>query len=192
MVFGRVAGPNRRGFLRGAGLASMGAVLGTTMPFHANFPAGLIPAALAQSVEPFTIEGKHAGLIVHNDRPVNMETPPHLLDDDVTPADRHFVRNNGTMPDPIDRAAWRLTIDGEVEEELELSYEQLESEFEQVTLRLQIECGGNGRAGFNPLPRQPLDRRRHRQCRMDRRSPARHPAPCRAEAERGLHRAFQL
>jgi DMSO/TMAO reductase YedYZ molybdopterin-dependent catalytic subunit len=153
MVFGRVAGPNRRGFLRGAGLASMGAVLGTTMPFHANFPAGLIPAALAQTVEPFTIEGKHEGLIVHNDRPVNMETPPHLLDDDVTPADRHFVRNNGTMPDPIDRAAWRLTIDGEVEEELELSYEQLENEFEQVTLRLQIECGGNGRAGFNPLPR---------------------------------------
>jgi hypothetical protein len=40
MVFGRVAGPNRRGFLRGAGLASMGAVLGTTMPFTPTFPPG--------------------------------------------------------------------------------------------------------------------------------------------------------
>jgi DMSO/TMAO reductase YedYZ molybdopterin-dependent catalytic subunit len=144
-------------------------------------------------VEPFTIEGKHEGLIVHNDRPVNMETPPHLLDDDVTPADRHFVRNNGTMPDPIDRAAWRLTIDGEVEEELELSYEQLESEFEQVTLRLQIECGGNGRAGFNPLPRGnpwtvgAIGNAEWTGVRL-----SRHPAPRRAEAERGLYRAFQL
>lgn len=43
LVFGRKAGPDRRGFLRGAGLASMGAVLGTTIPFSANMPAGLMP-----------------------------------------------------------------------------------------------------------------------------------------------------
>ena len=35
------------------------------------------------------------GLIVLNDRPVNAETPAHLLDDRVTPASRLFVRNNG-------------------------------------------------------------------------------------------------
>jgi len=153
LVFGRKTGPNRRGFLRGAGLASMGALLGTTIPFHANMPGGLIPAAFAETVEPFMIEAKHSGLILHNDRPVNMETPAHLLDDDVTPADVHFVRNNGGMPDPVDLAQWRLKIDGEVETELELTYEQLSTEFEQVTLILQLECGGNGRAGFNPLPR---------------------------------------
>jgi hypothetical protein len=34
LVFGRVAGPGRRGFLKGAGLATMSALLGASMPFH--------------------------------------------------------------------------------------------------------------------------------------------------------------
>ena len=153
LVFGRKAGPDRRGFLRGAGLASMGALLGTTMPFSANMPLGLIPNALADTRDEFSFDSKHGDLIIHNDRPVNVETPVHLLDDDVTPSDIHFIRNNGGMPMPISKADWRLTIDGEVNEPLELSYDQLMNDFEHVTLRLQLECGGNGRAGFNPLPR---------------------------------------
>ena len=60
-------------------------------------PGGLIPAAVAQSSQPFEIPGKE-GLIILNDRPVNAETPAHLLDDDVTPAKYLFVRNNGTPP----------------------------------------------------------------------------------------------
>jgi DMSO/TMAO reductase YedYZ molybdopterin-dependent catalytic subunit len=153
LVFGRKSGPNRRGFLRGAGLASMGAVLGTTIPFSSDMPMGLIPAALAETPDEFEIESKHGDLIIHNDRPVNMETPAHLLDHDITPTDVHFIRNNGAMPIPMSKDEWRLRIDGEVEEELELTYDQLLDDFDQVTLRLQLECGGNGRAGFNPLPR---------------------------------------
>ncbi len=60
-------------------------------------PGGLIPAALAATDEPFEIPGKD-GLIVLNDRPLNAETPPHLLDDDIKPANRFFVRNNGIRP----------------------------------------------------------------------------------------------
>jgi DMSO/TMAO reductase YedYZ molybdopterin-dependent catalytic subunit len=153
LVFGRVANRDRRGFLKGAGLAAMGAVVGTAIPFSRNMPSGLIPAALADSKAEFKLEGKADGLIVHNDRPINMETPAHMLDDDVTPANNFFVRNNGTLPDPIDRAAWRLAVDGEVETPLELTYDQLVNDFDHVTLRLQLECGGNGRAGFNPSPR---------------------------------------
>lgn len=152
LLWGRKTGPSRRGFLRGAGLASMGAALGATIPFHANMPAGLIPAAFAQGID-FQLEGKDSGLTVLNDRPVNIETPPHLLDDDVTPASRHFVRNNGSLPDPMPLSDWRLTIDGEVETPMELSYEDLMNDFEQVTLRLQIECGGNGRAAYDPPAR---------------------------------------
>ena len=116
LVFGRKAGPDRRGFLKGAGLASMGAVLGTTIPFSSNMPAGLMPAALAETLSEFSIDSKHADMIVHNDRPMNVEAAVHLLDDDVTPAAHHFIRNNGTMPMPISKADWRLTIDGEVNE----------------------------------------------------------------------------
>ena len=84
LVFGRVAHGDRRGFLKGAGLAAMGAVVGGAIPFHRNMPGGLIPAALAETTKDFKLEGKD-GLTVLNDRPINAETPAHLLDDDVTP-----------------------------------------------------------------------------------------------------------
>jgi DMSO/TMAO reductase YedYZ molybdopterin-dependent catalytic subunit len=152
LLFGRITGPDRRGFLRGAGLGAMAAAVGAAIPHARSMPSGLIPAAFAETTESFEIEGKHPGLIVHNDRPLNMETPAHLMDDDITPSDIHFVRNNGTVPEPADAGEWRLTVDGEVNEALELSLDQLRDDFEPVTLALQLECGGNGRAGFNPPP----------------------------------------
>jgi DMSO/TMAO reductase YedYZ molybdopterin-dependent catalytic subunit len=152
-LFGRIPETDRRGFLKGAGLATMGAVLGATIPFHRNMPAGLIPAALAQSTQPFELKGKD-GLTVLNDRPINAETPAHLLDDDITPNARHFIRNNGAVPDAamnMDASGWKLVLDGEVDKPLTLSLDDLRSgQFEVVKLALQIECGGNGRAGFNP------------------------------------------
>ena len=82
-----------------------------------------------------------------------METPPHLLDDAVTPAPRMFVRNNGLPPISVDADNWRLRIDGEVETPLDLSIDELKSQFEIVTLQLQIECAGNGRRFMKPAAR---------------------------------------
>jgi DMSO/TMAO reductase YedYZ molybdopterin-dependent catalytic subunit len=113
-------------------------------------PAGLIPAALAE--EPFSIEGKD-GLTILNNRPVNAECPAHLLDDDVTPTARHFVRNNGLPPETVDAASWTLSVDGEVEKPIEMSIDELKKSFEVVTLQLQLECGGNGRSFFEPKAR---------------------------------------
>lgn len=154
LVFGRIAetpadGSSRRGFLKGAGLAAMGAIVGGSIPFHRNMPAGLIPAALAEETKPFTIEGKE-GLRILNDRPVNAETPAHLLDPDVTPTERYFIRNNGLPPENTSPEGWTLTVDGEVNTPLTLTIDDLRNRFEVVTLRLQHECGGNGRAAFNP------------------------------------------
>ena len=118
IVFGREPENDRRGFLRGAGLATMGALIGTAIPFHRNMPSGFIPEAMA--AKSFKIVGKD-GLTVLNDRPVNAETPPHLLNDDVTPTSRHFVRNNGIPPDNMDADTWSLTIDGLVDKPMKLS-----------------------------------------------------------------------
>ncbi len=152
LVFGRVAHSDRRGFLKGAGLAAMGAVVGGSIPFHRTMPSGLIPAALAEEHGEFMIEGKD-GLSVLNDRPLNAETPAHLLDDDITPTERHFIRNNGLPPSEVDAQSWTLTVDGEVDSPLELSLDDLKNNFEVVTYALQIECGGNGRGAFNPPAR---------------------------------------
>jgi len=149
-VFGRVANKDRRGFLRGAGLATMGTLLGAAIPFHRNMPAGFIPEALAQSA--MAVPGKD-GLTVLNDRPVNAETPPHLLNDAVTPTSRHFIRNNGIPPEDMSADNWMLTVDGMVNTPMNLSIADLKSKFEVVSRNLVIECGGNGRAAFDPPAR---------------------------------------
>ena len=111
LVFGR------RGALKGAALAAMGTALGAGIPFARHMPQGLVPAALAQgAAQPqfLQMEGK-APLIMQGERPLNAETPEHLLDDAVTPADKFFIRNNGSVPDPVaDPRAWKIRIDGEV------------------------------------------------------------------------------
>lgn len=145
-VFGRKVHADRRGFLRGAGLAAMSAAVGMTIPFHRNIPQGFIPAAMAQDN---MLMGKD-GLIVLSDRPLNAETPPELLDDAITPTSRHFIRNNGVEPENTSADGWTLTIDGLVDNPLELSIADLRDQFEVHTMALTLECGGNGRAFFDP------------------------------------------
>jgi hypothetical protein len=58
-----------------------------------------------------SLEGKD-GLDVLNDRPVNAETPAHLLDGPITPKERHFIRNNGLIPSDTSAKGWTLTVDG--------------------------------------------------------------------------------
>lgn len=128
------------------------ALLGAAVPFAALWPVGLMPALFAQTGESFALTGKD-GLTVLNDKPLVAETPPHLLDDAVTPIARMFVRNNGLMPDLAakqDATGWTLTIDGEVERPLTLSLADLKRDFKQHTKKIWIECAGNGRAGFFP------------------------------------------
>jgi len=124
----------------------MSAMLGMTIPYHRNMPQGLIPAAFAADD---VLVGKD-GLTLLNDRPVNAETPAHLLDDAITPTARHFIRNNGIPPESVDPAAWTLTVDGLVDNPMSMSIDELKAQFEPVTMALVIECGDNGRFAFNP------------------------------------------
>jgi DMSO/TMAO reductase YedYZ molybdopterin-dependent catalytic subunit len=99
------------------------------------------------------MEGK-AKLAVLGDKPLVAETQAELMDDDVTPTDKLFVRNNGQVPDVTgDAKAWKIKIDGEVNTPLELSVGELMSRFPNVTYQLTLECGGNGRSFFSPEAR---------------------------------------
>jgi DMSO/TMAO reductase YedYZ molybdopterin-dependent catalytic subunit len=162
-VFGRRTGVNRRGFLGGAGLATMSVAVGGTIPFAANMPGGMIPAALAQGApapaapkgpQYLKFPGKSDKLVLLGERPLVAETPENLLDDDTTPTDKFFVRNNGALPDEAkDPNGWKITIDGEVNNKLELTLDDLKKKFKPVTRRLVLECGGNGRSFFTPQAR---------------------------------------
>ena len=153
LLWGRETNPlTRRGFLTKGSLLAMSAAVGAAIPFAYLMPSGLIPAAFAEDEQPFTLEGKD-GLIVLNDRPVNAETPAHLLDDEITPAKHMFVRNNGIPPvkEKIDPSTWKLEIAGEAcENPTSFTISELKEKFKTHTYQLQIECGGNGRSEFVP------------------------------------------
>jgi DMSO/TMAO reductase YedYZ molybdopterin-dependent catalytic subunit len=143
---------SRRGFLRGSALAAASAAVGASIPFAHLLPNGLLPVVMAQTKDAIQLPGK-SGLIILNDRPINAETPAHLLDDPVTPASRLFVRNNGVPPvtydiDPLD---WELSVEGEACDKPQMfTLRQLQQRYRHYTLQLQIECGGNGRSEFQP------------------------------------------
>jgi DMSO/TMAO reductase YedYZ molybdopterin-dependent catalytic subunit len=141
----------RRGFLQKSSYFAMTSALGAAIPFARFMPAGLIPVALADSELPFEIPGKD-GLVVLNDRPINAETPAWLLDDEITPASRMFVRNNGIPPQVTnDPLQWMMEIAGEsCLNPKTFSLGELKQRFTHYSYQLQLECGGNGRSEFNP------------------------------------------
>ena len=74
LVFGRVPHKDRRGFLKGAGLATMGALIGAAIPFHRNMPSGFIPEAMAAKVAGYRDEGyRRFQLKVGGDPDVDIE-----------------------------------------------------------------------------------------------------------------------
>jgi DMSO/TMAO reductase YedYZ molybdopterin-dependent catalytic subunit len=152
-VLDRRAGTTRRQFLSAAG---HGAVLALTL-FGAGpqaaarglFGRGLLPSAwldIPDSPLP------KPGMIVHGGPAFNGEFPPHLLDDPITPTARHFVRNNGGIPERArskDLNGWLPRVDGEVRHPLALTLEDLLC-LPQVTMQAVLECAGNGRSLFTP------------------------------------------
>ena len=144
---------SRRLFLKKSSLAALSLAVGTKIVFAKNFPEGLMPVALMDANSPVSLPGKHPEMIILNDHPINAETPAHLLDDEATPAELFFVRNNGVPPPvgEINLKKWTLTIGGEsAQNSKTYSLEDLKTKFQQHTYHLTLECGGNGRKEFDP------------------------------------------
>ncbi|MEM1357205.1 MAG: sulfite oxidase [Bacteroidota bacterium] len=146
----KVRNTDRRTFLRQA--TTIGAVLGIGLPvvYMDRLPPGIPLLGLDPTRG---LPGKHPDLRVLNDRPINAETPAHLLDEAITSADRLFVRNNGIPPAAatIKPKEWVLTIGGEaMSREVRFTLPELKAKFREVSLQLTLECGGNGRKEFNP------------------------------------------
>ncbi len=127
----------------------MTTLLATDIVHAACLPAGYLPLAFRVTDDP--LDGKNEAMIVLNDRPWNIEMPPHALDEKITSFPNIFVRNNGLVPEAIDPQTWTLALGGEsVRSEKTYSLDALKSKFKPYTYQLVLECGGNGRAGFFP------------------------------------------
>src|SRR3982750_1839365 len=113
----------------------------------------LLAAALAAGLshaadDPVAIPGKRP-MILHNDRPEDLETPLRYFDSYLTPNDVFFVRQHLPRPAPMDPAQYRLTVNGMVAKPVELTLADLQK-LPQHTLPAVIECTGNGRAFYSP------------------------------------------
>ncbi len=86
-----------------------------------------------------TLAGKDPRVVMIGERPLVAETLPAALDDDTTPTQKFFIRNNGKVvpatPDPL---RWTLSIDGEVNSALALSLGEIKSKFRHVTQRMML------------------------------------------------------
>src|SRR4030095_13279296 len=90
------------------------------------------------------IEGK----IVRGEDPLNLEMPFETAQSFITPTQSFYVRTHFPIP-RIDRDAWWLHVEGEVEKPFAINYEEL-IELESRTIPVTLECAGNNRDFLEP------------------------------------------
>jgi len=100
------------------------------------------------TARPMFTDASLAGLIIREKEPANLEFPFPYLGSPITPTNEFFVRTHFPIP-AISVKDWTLTIDGEVERELTLTYDDL-LKLPATTIPVLLECAGNGRAQLVP------------------------------------------
>jgi DMSO/TMAO reductase YedYZ molybdopterin-dependent catalytic subunit len=86
--------------------------------------------------------------IVRGESPLNLEMPFEKLERFITPTELFYVRTHFPIPN-IDRDAWWVRIEGEVENPYAINYEEL-LELKSVTIPVTLECAGNNRNFLQP------------------------------------------
>lgn len=89
------------------------------------------------------------GQIVHSEAPFNAEPPLDKLHQSfLTPAENFYVRSHGDIPD-LDANAYRLTVGGMVQSELDVSLSELIDRFPERSVVATMQCAGNRRADLH-------------------------------------------
>ena len=134
---------NRRRFLQ---------LAGTTGAALAALSQRMTSALAAESNAPELIRfPEKTELILLTDRPPQLETPLHYFRQDLTPNEAFFVRwHLEGLPTSVNLRTFRLNISGHVGRPMQLSMDDLQSQFEPVSLVAVNQCSGNSRSFFAP------------------------------------------
>jgi DMSO/TMAO reductase YedYZ molybdopterin-dependent catalytic subunit len=120
----------------------------TTMMALGEIPAELMAAIDDRKLVKFP---EKTDMILLTSRPPQLETPLHYFRELITPNEALFVRwHIANVPTSVDLNTWRLKISGNTEKELDLSMDDLKTNFEKVTYTAVLQCAGNGRSFFDP------------------------------------------
>src|SRR6185369_3527533 len=131
-------GVSRRDFIKTLGITTALAATGT------------VPPVLYASERSLVTFPEKTELLLLTSSPPQLETPLKFFKELVTPNEALFVRwHLANIPTSVDLATWRLTIRGNVENELSLSLDDLKK-FAKRCYTAVIQCAGNGRSFFEP------------------------------------------
>lgn len=140
---------SRRSILAAAGVGGVG-VLGARgwaqSLYDLNLPG-------KPSARPLTAAFPQKGeMILQRTRPPLLETPFEVFNEGVfTPNDRFFVRWHwASLPEAIEVADFRLKVRGHVNQEIELTIDQILRDFERIEYAAINQCSGNSRGLFQP------------------------------------------
>lgn len=89
-----------------------------------------------------------AGLTIRQKEPKNLEAPFDRIDSYLTPTELFYIRSHFPIP-TLDRASYRLRIDGAVRNPFALSYDELRN-MPSETRVATLECAGNSRVFLVP------------------------------------------
>src|ERR1051325_8204883 len=125
----KIGAPTRRTFLNGAITAASLALLTKT-----SRTSGATSSQPETSF-PLTRFPEKTEMILLTDRPPQLETPIKYFQSDLTPNDAFFVRwHLSGIPTSVNTRTFKLSIAGHVEKPLDLSLEQLQKDFDPVSL----------------------------------------------------------
>jgi DMSO/TMAO reductase YedYZ molybdopterin-dependent catalytic subunit len=157
--------PHERFLQRRRFLKATGAVAGTGLlagcPSADDFPSGqpgTMPDGTTETPgttpgEPDdgpTLQEKYPGLEILSTDPENAQAAERATYTTmITPAEEFYIRNHYATPD-IDESEWTVSLTGMVDEEVELSMEELKNDFSTETVFHTMQCSGNGRSYFEP------------------------------------------
>lgn len=102
-------------------------------------------------VLPFVVYPQKLPLLRLTDRPIQLETPRAYFRTAFTPNEAFYVRYHlDEIPNEIDLSTWRLRLEGNFERPMELSFQDLLTQFEPVSIAAVNQCSGNSRSRFQP------------------------------------------
>jgi len=102
-----------------------------------------------QDEEP-SLQEQYPGLRILSEEPENAEAASRTTYESfITPREEHYIRNHYPTPD-IDPAEWTVSLTGMVDEEIELSMDEIRDGYTTETVTHTMQCSGNGRSYFEP------------------------------------------
>ena len=141
---------SRRKYMMAAGtLAGVGVLAGNAGGQETTTTQGTTTNGGGQQGAP-PLEEQYPGLRILSPEPENAEAAQRgTYESFITPRTEHYIRNHYPTPE-IDESEWTISLTGMVDQEVEISMDEIRNDYSTRTVTHTMQCSGNGRSYFQP------------------------------------------